>query len=38
MDLKGMGWDGVDWINVVQDTNKRQALVNTVIILEYLNG
>jgi hypothetical protein len=33
MDLKEIGWDGVDWIDVVQDRDKWRTLVNTVMNL-----
>jgi hypothetical protein len=33
MDLREVGWDGVDWINLVQDRGQWTALVNTVIKL-----
>jgi hypothetical protein len=29
MDLKEIGWDGVDWIDLAQDRNQWRALVNT---------
>jgi hypothetical protein len=29
-DLRGIEWDGVDWIDVVQDMAQWRALVNTV--------
>jgi hypothetical protein len=28
MDLREMGWEGMDWIHLVQDRNQWQALVN----------
>jgi hypothetical protein len=31
--LKDVGWDGVDWINLAQDRDKWQVLVNTLINL-----
>jgi hypothetical protein len=34
MDLRGTGWEGVDWIHLVQDREQRQALVNTVMNLQ----
>jgi hypothetical protein len=30
MDLREVGWNGTDWIDVAQDTDQRRALVNTV--------
>jgi hypothetical protein len=30
MDLKEIGWGGVDWIGLVQDRDKWRALVNSV--------
>jgi hypothetical protein len=33
MDLREIGWDGVDWIDMAQDRNKWRALVNTVLNL-----
>jgi hypothetical protein len=33
MDLREVGWDGVDWIEVAQDRDKWRALVNTVMNL-----
>jgi hypothetical protein len=35
MDLRqdGMGWDGMDWINLTQDRDQWMALVNTVMNL-----
>jgi hypothetical protein len=29
MDLRGMGWEGVDRINMAQDRGLRRPLVNT---------
>jgi hypothetical protein len=29
MDLKEIGWDGVDWIDMAQDRDQWRALVNT---------
>jgi hypothetical protein len=25
-----MGWDGMDWINLLEDRNQRRALFDTV--------
>jgi hypothetical protein len=33
IDLREIGWDGVDWINLVQDRDQWKALVNAVINL-----
>jgi hypothetical protein len=30
MDLREIGWDGMDWIHLPQDGNQWRALVNTV--------
>jgi hypothetical protein len=30
MDLREIGWDGMDWIKLAQDRNQWRALVNTV--------
>jgi hypothetical protein len=34
MDLRETGWGGMDWIDLVQDRDKRRALVNTVMNLQ----
>jgi hypothetical protein len=31
MDLREIGWDGMDWIDLAQDRDQWRALVNTVI-------
>jgi hypothetical protein len=33
MDLRQIGWDGVDWIDMAQDRDKWKALVTTVLNL-----
>jgi hypothetical protein len=33
IDLRGIAWDGMDWINLVQNKDQWRALVNTVINL-----
>jgi hypothetical protein len=33
MDLREIGWDGVDWIYMAQDRNQWRALVKTVLKL-----
>jgi hypothetical protein len=30
IDLREIGWDGIDWIDVAQDRDQWRALVNTV--------
>jgi hypothetical protein len=30
IDLREIGWDDIDWIDLAQDRDKRRALVNTV--------
>jgi len=36
VDLKEVGWDGVDWIELAYDRYRWWALVNTVISLWFL--
>jgi transcription termination factor 2 len=36
MDLREIGWDGVDWIKLAQDRDQWRALVNTVMNLPVL--
>jgi hypothetical protein len=33
MDLREIGWGGMDWIDLAQDGNQWRALVNTVMNL-----
>jgi hypothetical protein len=33
MDLREIGWDGVNWIGLAQDTDKWRALANAVMNL-----
>jgi hypothetical protein len=33
MDLREIGWDVVDWIDIAQDRDQWRALVNTVLNL-----
>ena len=34
MDVKEMGWEGMDWIHIAQDRDKWQAVVNIIIYLQ----
>jgi hypothetical protein len=36
MDLREIGWDGVDWIDMAQDRDQCRALVNTVLDIQVL--
>jgi hypothetical protein len=36
MDLRVVGWGGVDWINLAQDRDQWLPLVNTVMNLRFL--
>jgi hypothetical protein len=33
MDLKEIGWDGMDWIDLAQDRDQWRALMNTIMNL-----
>jgi hypothetical protein len=33
MDLREIGWGGINWIDLAQDSDRRRALVNTVMNL-----
>jgi hypothetical protein len=33
MDLRDIGWDGMDWIDLAQDRDQWRALANTVMNL-----
>jgi hypothetical protein len=33
VDLREMRWDGIDWVDLAQDTDQRMALVYTVMNL-----
>jgi hypothetical protein len=33
IDLREIGWNGIDWIDLVQDRDQWRALVNTVMNL-----
>jgi hypothetical protein len=34
INLREIGWDGIDWINLAEDRDKRRAFVNTVMKLQ----
>jgi hypothetical protein len=34
MDLRETGWDGMDWIDLAQDTDQWRTLLNTVMNLQ----
>jgi hypothetical protein len=34
MDVREIGWDGMDWIDLAQDRDRWRALVNTVMSLQ----
>jgi hypothetical protein len=36
MDLREIGWDGLDWIDMAQDRDQWRALVNTALNLRAL--
>jgi hypothetical protein len=36
MDIRDIGWESVEWIQLAQDTDHLQALVNTVMNLRVL--
>jgi hypothetical protein len=36
MDLREIGWDGVDWTDMAQDRGQWRALVNTVLDFQVL--
>jgi hypothetical protein len=36
MDLREIGWNGMDWIDLVQDRDQWRALVNTVMNLRVI--
>jgi hypothetical protein len=35
MDLREIGWDGMDWIELAHDRDQWRALVNTVMNLRF---
>jgi hypothetical protein len=38
MDLREIGWDGVDWIDMARDRDQWRTLVNAVLNLPYNAG
>jgi hypothetical protein len=34
IDLREIGWDGMDWINLAQDSDQWRTLVSTVLNLQ----
>jgi hypothetical protein len=36
MNLREMGWEGVDWMHLAEDWDQRWDLVNTVMNLQFL--
>jgi hypothetical protein len=34
MDLREIGWDGMDWVDVAQDRDQWRVLLNTVMNLQ----
>jgi hypothetical protein len=34
MDLREIGWDGMDWFDLAQDRDQWRAIVNTVMNLQ----
>ena len=36
LDLQEMGWRGMNWIDLSQDRDRRQALVNAIMNLRFL--
>jgi tRNA pseudouridine-54 N-methylase len=37
MDLREIGWNSVDWIQLAQDRDRRRAVVNTLMNLRVLS-
>jgi hypothetical protein len=35
IDLRDIGWDGMDWIHLAQDRDQWRALVNTVMNIRF---
>ena len=38
MDQKGIGWDSMDWMDLARDSDRWQAVVNTVMNLQALHN
>jgi hypothetical protein len=38
MDLREIGWDRVDWMDMTQDRDQWRALVNTVLNFNYFKN
>jgi hypothetical protein len=36
IDLRKIGWDGMDWVDIAHDRDRWRALVNTVMNLRVL--
>jgi hypothetical protein len=34
MDLSVTGWEGTDWIHIIQNRDCQQALINTIIDIQ----
>jgi hypothetical protein len=35
-DFRGIGWDGIDWVDLAQNRDQWRALVNTVMEIQVL--
>jgi hypothetical protein len=35
VDLRELGWGGVDWIDQTQVRGQRKALVNTILVMKF---
>jgi len=35
MELKGIGWNGTDWVDLTQDSDNLRTLMNTVMNLPF---
>jgi hypothetical protein len=38
IDLREIGWDGMDWVDLAQDSNEWRALVNTFVFNKMLGS